>query len=112
MSQFAAAGGQKFASISVNSTGDNTAVAAVSGKKIRVLALEGVATGAVTLAVKSDTGGSAVALTGAHSLAANQSLVLPFSHAGWFETEAGKALNLSLGGNVAFQGSLVYQETP
>lgn len=108
MSQFAAAGTQKYAVIDAASSGDNTIVAAVSGKKIRVLALSLVAAGAVTARFESGAGGTA--LTGQMSMAANGVLVLPLNEAGWFETAAGSLLNLELGGAVSVDGCLVYQE--
>lgn len=98
----------KYASISAASSGDNTLVAAVGGKKIRVLSAFIVAAGAVTAAFES--GASGTALTGDASFAANGVLVLPYNQEGWFETAASALLNLELGGAVQTSGGLSYIE--
>jgi len=100
--------GIKRAIISGATSGDNTLVTAVTGKKIRVLSLFLVAAGAVTVRFESGAGGTA--LTGVMSVAANGALVLPHSDAGWFETAAAALLNMELGGAVQVSGALVYQE--
>lgn len=98
----------KFAAIDVAASGDNTLVAAVTGKKLRVLSLALVAAGAVVARLESGAGGTA--LTGQMTLGANGILVLPFNPEGWFETAAGALLNLELGGAVSVDGSLSYVE--
>ena len=98
----------KFAIIDAASSGDNTLVAAVSSKKIRVLSLFLVASAAVTVRVESGAGGTA--LTGQMQLAANGGFVLPFNPVGWFETAATTLLNLELSGAISVDGSLVYVE--
>ena len=86
---------------------DNTIVAAVAGKKIRVLGFFLVAAGAVTARFESDTGG--VALTGQMTLAAGDPFVASgFNPLGWFETVAGKLLNLELSAAVSVDGALTY----
>ena len=97
----------KFAAIDAASSGDNTIVAAVTGKKIRVVALFLVAAGAVTVRFESGAGGTA--LTGQMSLAANGGFALPYNPVGYFETAAGELLNMELGGAVSADGSLVYE---
>jgi hypothetical protein len=97
----------KFGVIDVASSGDNTVVAAVTGKKIRVIALFLVAAGAVV--ARWESGASGTALTGQMTFAANGGKVLPYSEAGWFETAAGQLLNLELGGAVSVDGGIVYQ---
>jgi hypothetical protein len=87
-------------------SGDNAVVAAVTGKKIRVLGFFLVAAGAVTARWESGAGGAA--LTGQMDLAANSPLASGFSPAGWFETAAGAVLNLELSGVVSVDGALVY----
>lgn len=87
--------------------GDNTLVAAVTGKKIRVHAFFLVATGgANTIAFESGAGGSA--LTGDMDIGDNGQFVLPYSPAGWFETAAAALLNLELSAGTAVAGGLVY----
>lgn len=86
---------------------DNTLVAAVTAKKIRVIAAVFVASGgANTLRLESDTGGTA--LTGQMDVGDNLQLVLPWNPAGWCETAAGKLLNLELGATTSVAGLLTY----
>lgn len=98
----------KYAVIDAATSGDNTLVAAVAGKRIRVLSLYLVAAGAVTARFESAAGGTA--LTGQSSLAANGVLSLPYNPTGWFQTVAGELLNLELGGAVSVDGALSYIE--
>jgi hypothetical protein len=91
-------------SVSISTNGDNTIVAAVASKQYRLLSLALVAAGAVTVQIGSDTGGTFSARTGAMSLAANGTLVLPLNTDGWATTDAGKALNIKLGAAVAVAG--------
>jgi hypothetical protein len=98
----------KFAVIDVASSGDNTLVAAVVGKKIRVLSLFLVAAGAVNVRLESGAGGTA--LTGQMNLAANGGFVLPPNVLGWCETASNTLLNLELSGAVSVDGALTYVE--
>lgn len=98
----------KFAVINASASGDNTLVAAVTSKKIRVLAAFLVAAGTVNTRFESGAGGTA--LTGQMPLVANTGFVLPFCPAGWFETASNTLLNLELSAAIAVHGSLVYIE--
>ena len=98
----------KRAVINVAGSGNNTLVAAVTGKKIRVLSYVIVAGGAVTARFESDADGTA--LTGEMELAANQVLAPPDPRGGHFETAAGELLNLELSGAVNVDGYLSYIE--
>ena len=99
----------KFAKIAASSNGNNTLVTAVTGAKIRVLAYNLSAAGAVNAKFQSAAGGTD--LTGLkYFAAAGDNLVAPFSPEGWFETVAGELLNLSLSAGVAVGGELVYAE--
>jgi hypothetical protein len=98
----------KFAVIDVASSGDNTVLAAVASKKIRVLALMLVASGTVNVRFESGAGGTA--LTGIMPLVANSGFVLPHNPLGWFETASNTLLNLELGGAVSVDGCLTYIE--
>lgn len=98
----------KFAAIAVSSSGNNTLVAAVTSKKIRVLGLYLVANGTVN--AKFQSGASGTDLTGLAYLVANTGFVLPFNPVGWFETAVTTLLNLNLSGAVAVGGALVYVE--
>ena len=100
--------GQKFAVLNAAADGTREVVAAVTGIKIRVLALvaDQQADAAATMQFKSAT----TAITGEFVSANTKMLVmLPFSSAGWFETAAGEALQVTTAGtNVT--GCLVYIE--
>lgn len=99
----------KYAVIDAATSGDNTLVAAVAGKKIRVLAVLIVAAGSVT--TRFESGASGTALTGQMSLTTNSGYVLPFNEGGWFETEAATLLNLELSAAISVDGCLTYVET-
>lgn len=98
----------KFAAISASSSGNNTLVAAVTSKKIRVLAMSLMANGTVN--AKMQSGASGTDLTGLYYLIANTGFVLPFNPAGWFETAATTLLNLNLSSAIAVGGCLTYIE--
>lgn len=98
----------KYASIDAASSGDNTLVAAVTNKKIRVLSVFLVAAGAVNVRFESGAGGTA--LTGQMNLVANTGFVLPYNPHGWFQTADSTLLNLELSGAVSVDGSLTYIE--
>jgi hypothetical protein len=98
----------KFAVISCSSSGNNTIVAAVASKKIRVLALSITESGAVNAKFQSAAGGTDK--TGLYYLAEKGGLVLPFNQLGWFETVAGELLNLNLSAAVPVGGCLTYIE--
>jgi hypothetical protein len=99
----------KRAAVAAATSGDNTLVAAVAGKAIRVLALVLVASGgAISVRLESDAGGAA--LTGVMDIADNGQLVLPYNPAGWAVTVAGELLNLELSAATAVGGVLLYVE--
>lgn len=85
---------------------NGTVVAAVSGKRIRVLSFFLVAVTAVTVRFESTSGGDA--LTGVMSLGATGVLTPGFNPLGHFETVAGELLNMELGGTVQVSGALTY----
>lgn len=90
-------------------SGDNTVVAAVAGKKIRVLSLFFVVAGAVNVRWESGAGGTG--LTGQMEFAAKgDGMALNHNPLGWFETAAGALLNLELSGAVSVDGALQYIE--
>lgn len=99
----------KFAAIAVSTSGNNPIVAAVTGKKIRVLAYILVGSDAVNAKFQSASGGTD--LTGLKYIAgAGGGVCAPFNPVGWFETASGQLLNLNLSGAVAVGGELVYVE--
>lgn len=98
----------KYASIAVSSSGNNTLVAAVTSKKIRVLSLWLTSNGSVNAKFQSGAGGTD--LTGFAYLVVNTGFVLPFNPVGWFETASNTLLNLNLSAGIAVGGSLTYVE--
>jgi hypothetical protein len=96
----------KRAAISGSST-NNTIVAAVTGKKIRVLQFCVVVTTAVTVKFQSST---STDLTGAMPFAANGGVSPSYCPVGHFETVAGELLNMALGSGVQTSGWVLYQE--
>lgn len=99
----------KFATIAASTSGNNTLVAAVTSKKIRVLAYNFIGNGAVN--AKFQSGASGTDVTGLKYMpAAGAGLVAPFNPVGWFETASGVLLNLNLSTGVAVGGELVYVE--
>ncbi len=94
--------------IDAATSGDNTIVAAVAGRRLRVLGLVIVASGAVTARFEDGAGGTA--LTGQMQLGANGVIEYGYNPAGWFETSAGTLLNLELSAATSVDGALVYVE--
>lgn len=99
----------KFAKIDAASSGNNTVVAAVTGKKIRVLACFLIMTG-TAVTIRFESGADGTALTGQMTPSQGGGFVLPFNPVGWFETAAGDLLNLELGGAQSVDGSVTYVE--
>jgi hypothetical protein len=99
----------KFAVIDAATGGDNTLVAAVASKKIRVVSLYLVASGGANTA-RFESGASGTAKSGQMSIAANGILVLPYNPAGWFETGTNTLLNLELSAATSVDGGLTYVE--
>lgn len=100
----------KYAVIDAATSGNNTLVAAVASRKIRVLAYMLESSGTVTVRFESDADGTA--LTGQMPTTAQNILSAGFNPAGWFETVAGELLNLELSGAVGVDGHLTYIEVP
>lgn len=104
-------GTEKYAAIAAASSGDNTIVAAVTGKKIRVKRSALIAAGTVNIYFTSGAAGAVIfgGSTNKIALVANSGFVLPDSP-GWFETAAGSALIMNLSAAIAVAGGLAYQE--
>lgn len=98
----------KRASISVNASGQTAIVAAVSGKKIRVLSAMLTAVTNVVYRFQSASSD----LTGPFTLAILDTSDIPPMPAGAFETNVGEALNLTASTTAAsvVGGYLTYQE--
>lgn len=99
----------KFAVIDAATSGDNTIVTGVTGKRIRVLSGSLTMTGtAVTIRFESGAGGTA--LTGQMTPTQGSTITIPFNPHGNFQTAAGALLNLELGGAQSVDGWISYQE--
>ncbi len=98
----------KFALIAVTTTsGVNQVVTAVSSKKIRVVAWDLVANGAVNFKWQSNTAD----LTGLYYMAGvGNGVARGWNPNGYFETAAGTTLNVNLSATVAVGGCLTYVE--
>lgn len=102
----------KYAAFGAATAGNNTLLAAVSGKKIRILSLCIIAGAAASIYFQSGTGGAVIFgdSTNKIQLAANGGFVLPFSSAGWFETAASVLLNLNSSSTGPLSGGFAYEE--
>lgn len=100
---------RKSAVIAASSAGDNTLVAAVAGKRIRVISLSLVASGGAN-SIRFESGASGTALTGVMDIADNGQYTLNFNPSGHFETAKGALLNLELSAATAVGGVLTYIE--
>lgn len=98
----------KFAAIAASTSGNNTLIAAVTSKKIRVLAVAFMADGAVNAKFQSGAGGTD--LSGLFYMVANTGAALPYNPAGWFETASNTLLNLNLSAAIAVGGCITYIE--
>ena len=104
--------GVKRAVINCGTSGDNELVAAVTGKKIKVLGVVLFPAGDVSIRFESGAGGTALTgvmpLNGASGMKDRLILtpVAPGLH--YFETASGGSLNLELSGAVDVDGFLLY----
>lgn len=97
----------KFAVVSESSSGNNEVVAAVTGKKIRVLAWDVSPSDTVNFKWRS----ASTDITGLYYAAnAGNGVARAFNPVGYFETASDEALNINLSGAVAVGGSVVYVE--
>ncbi|MEK6236457.1 MAG: hypothetical protein N2C14_17250 [Planctomycetales bacterium] len=95
------------AKFTVTGSGDQQVLAAVAGKKLRVLASRELVDAATTVTWKSDS----TALTGAMPYPTEGGAVQPMTPHGWLETVAGEALKVALGTTTStLTGNLVYLE--
>lgn len=94
----------QFAAIVASASGVTAVVAADGTRKIRALGYTLAASGAVNAKFQGGSNDK----TGLLYLGANDSICVPFSPIGWFETAVNEALNLNLSGAVAVGGHLAY----
>lgn len=99
-----------YAAVSASSSGNNTLVAAVVGKKILVFNCVLIASGTVDAIFQDGAGGAG--LSGTLPLTTNSGFTAPFSEIGWTKTSTNTLLNLNLSGAVSVGGFLVYAEIP
>src|SRR3990167_2899792 len=99
----------KFAKIDGATSGDNEIVAAVAGKKIRVICGSVTMTGTL-VTIRFESGAGWTALTGQMQPLAGNTITIPFCPVGNFETAAGESLNMELGGAQSVDGWIVYVE--
>lgn len=95
-------------SIDFSTTGDNTIVAAVANKTIRVFRFFFVCSAATSITVKDGAGTS---LTGAMSMSQNGGFTLDFQWEPWFRTSSGNALIFNQSGTAQVSGRLYYQQS-
>lgn len=100
-----------YAVIDAGSSGNNSLVAAVSGKRIIVVGYLLMGGGTVTAYFRDGTGGSEI--TGplplvAQSVVQDTVPINPSTNQGLFQTGIGNALVLNLGGAVQVSGYVVY----
>lgn len=95
----------QYADVADASSGANEIVAAVTGKRIRVLSYVLSASAAVNAKWQSGSTDKTGLL---YFAAAGYGAVAPFNEQGWFETAAGEALNLNLSGAVTVGGHVSY----
>lgn len=99
----------QFAVVAATTLGDNTLVASVTGKRLRVVSYVLVASGGANT-VRFESGASGTALTGLMDVAADGQLVAPYNPEGWFQTAAAALLNLELAAGTSVAGHLSYVE--
>ena len=99
----------KRAVISASSSGATQVVAAVTGKKIRVISLVVIIGGAANVKFQSNDG-SATDITGLLPLAANGGFSAGVSELGHFETASGARLDINLSAAVTAGGFMTYVE--
>lgn len=91
--------------INAGSSGNNTLVAAVYGKRIVVILGDVIAAGDVTVTFQSSGG---AVLDGPYAIAANGGKIFPDTDRGHFSTLAGEGLVINLTGAIQVGGHLVY----
>jgi hypothetical protein len=92
--------------IDASSSGDTLVVAAVTGKKIRVIAYDFLVSANVDVYWKSNT----TSITGVYSVPVRGGKVNPENESGWMDTATGEALYINLSTAVTLGGSLTYIE--
>lgn len=90
---------------------DSVIVAAVTGRKIRVIAGWTIAGAtATTVVFNTKPGGAGTAITPVIAQGVNSGLVLPNNHDGWFETNKGEGLTVTTGAGSSTGLIVLYNE--
>ena len=102
----------KFAKANVAaSQTDSSLITAVTGKKLRVIAVAAVAGGtATTLTFNSKGAGAGTAISALFANGINGGEVLSYNPVGWFETKSGEALTVTTGAGATTGIQVVYVE--
>lgn len=105
-------GETKYAAIGTATSGNNTLKTAVTGKRIRVLALLLMAGVDSNIYFTTAAGGPVIFGHGTHKLPvpAKGGFVLPYNPEGWFQTAAGELLNMNADTTGPFSGGMTYCE--
>lgn len=98
-----------FADLNAANSGNNTAIAAVAGFRIVLIAGDVITAGAVTVTFQSSGG---TVLDGPQAYAANGGKLYPEIERGHFATPVGEGLVVNLTGAVQVGGHLVYALVP
>ena len=85
-----------YAYANASASGNTQVVAAQSSKKILVLQIFVMSSDAVSVQFESANN----IISAQYALSANGGFVLPYSRHGWFQTNAGEALNVNLNGAI------------
>jgi len=98
------------APITFASSGNNTVVAAVGGKTVRVYKMILVVAGATNITFQ-DSAGSPVLFSGALPFQANGSLVLDLTDEPWFTTTVGTSFVINSSNAVQVSGTIYYTQS-
>jgi len=99
---------QLYAVIDAASAGDNTIVAAVTGKIILVTSYVIVASGGAQTLLRWESGAGGTALTGEMDLGADLSLIAPYNAGGHFQCAISTLLNLQITAATSVDGHVSY----
>src|SRR5262245_27322533 len=101
-----------FANVAAAQT-DSSLVAAVTGKKVRVVRVACTGDTAVTTIVfNSKPGGAGAAISATFNLAVGTPLVLPTDNEGWFQTAVGEGLTVTTGAGGGVRVEIGYVVLP
>jgi hypothetical protein len=96
------------AAVSAGTSGDNTLIAGVASKTIRVYRLFLVANGSVQVVIKD---GASISLTGGMQLSTSTIINLPLDGEPWFTTSSGNAFVVNLSAAIFVCGRVYYLQS-